>query len=158
MAPAPIAHPHLASPIAQMLTMAHGHHDQRRRRALVQKVKMPFGTRERGSTAGKRYPRGVRRPDQTSGRLLPRRRRGVGLPGFAAMPTCVVVIGLAVIAERIASAKTSARVVHVWYHGAVGNPRTCKKVSVEGRLTDNSRVCAAVSPDSPTARKLSVCR
>ena len=79
MAPVPIAHPHLASPIAQMLTIAQGQHDHSRRRARVQKVKMPFGMRERGCTAGRQYPRGVRCRDQTGGRLFDRRRRRCGL-------------------------------------------------------------------------------
>jgi hypothetical protein len=99
MMPVPIAHPHLASPIAQMLTIAHGHHDHRRRRARVQKLKMPFGMRERGFADDRRYPRGVRRPGQAGGRLLGRRRTRFGLPVSEDTRICAVVIGLAVIAE-----------------------------------------------------------
>ena len=65
-----MAQPHRASPIAQMLTMAHGHQDQRSRRARVQNVSTPFGNRERGSTVGRRYPLRGRRTVHASGRLL----------------------------------------------------------------------------------------
>ena len=67
-----MAHPHRASPIPQMLTIAQGHHDQRSRRARVQNVRTPFGSRERGLTVGRRYPRRVRRAVQAPGRLLAR--------------------------------------------------------------------------------------
>ena len=67
-----MAHPHRASPMPQMLTIAQGHHDQRSRRARVQNVRTPFGIRERGLTAGRRYPLRVRRTVQARGRLLAR--------------------------------------------------------------------------------------
>ena len=71
IAPAPIAHPHRASPIAQMETNAQGHHDHNRRRARVQNVRTPFGSRLRVSACGRRYP----------GRCFGRRHTGGWLVG-----------------------------------------------------------------------------
>jgi hypothetical protein len=68
-----------------MLTIAHGHQDQRRRRTRVQNVNTPFGSRERGSTAGRRYPLRGRRTVHAWGRLLARGRIG-------RLPLCVVVL------------------------------------------------------------------
>lgn len=76
-----------------MATIAHGHQDQRRRRARAQNVRTPFGTRERGFGAWRRYPGRAGRPVHSRGRLL-----GRGLTrNFS---TCVVVI--AQVQKRIA--------------------------------------------------------
>lgn len=64
-----MAQPHLAFAMPQMLTIAHGHQDQSRRRARAQNVSIPFGSRERGSIPGRRYPRRARRIVHARGRL-----------------------------------------------------------------------------------------
>src|SRR5688572_23948110 len=72
MAPAPIAHPQRPSAAPQTLMSAHGHHDQRSRRARVQKLRTPFGARDRGSMERRRPPCVTVRVDQDRGRLLAR--------------------------------------------------------------------------------------
>ena len=73
MAPAPIAHPQRPSATPQTLIRAHGHHDQSNRRARVQKLRTPFGARDRGSRETRRHPCLTLRLDQDRGRLLARR-------------------------------------------------------------------------------------
>ena len=72
MAPDPIAQPHFSCPIAQILTIAQGHHDHKRRRARVQNDSMPLGTRDRGSTSTRRQPGRLRCRGHARGRLLGR--------------------------------------------------------------------------------------
>ena len=61
--------------MAQMLTAAHGHQDQSRRRARVPNVRTPLGTRDLGSVAAAlRQPRGVERARHARGRLFGRGR------------------------------------------------------------------------------------
>jgi hypothetical protein len=61
----------------QTLMSAHGHHDQRSRRARVQKLRTPFGARDRGSMERRRHPCVTVRVDQDRGRLL---ARGAAVP------------------------------------------------------------------------------
>jgi hypothetical protein len=58
--------------MAQMHTNAQGHHDQKRRRARVQNVSTPFGSRVRVSAAERRYPRRCRGRRHTDGWLVGR--------------------------------------------------------------------------------------
>jgi hypothetical protein len=105
-----MAHPHLASPIPQMLTTAQGHQDQRRRRARVQKVSTPFGRCDRGSTAGRRYPRRVRRGGHARGRLL---ARGPTRP----LSVWVVVVMYVTNCSRGESEDCTDEALHEWIRG-----------------------------------------
>ena len=152
-----------------METNAQGHHDHNRRRARVQNVRTPFGSRRRVSACGRRYP----------GRCFGRRHTGGWLVGRG--PTAglaVWVVVMVTYGKRAAPAPAGAGNAQLPARMAPMNPARFVSVSAVGGSAGGSSgrhraaigtwyracsmngsfacqaICLATSVPSPDGRRL----